>query len=37
VNGIELFAYLILPLSIGAGVWGAVLFSERRGHHHAAK
>jgi hypothetical protein len=34
MTGIELFAYVILPLSIGAGVWGGIFVSEWLGRRH---
>jgi hypothetical protein len=33
MTGLELFAYVILPLSIGAGVWAAILINERLHRH----
>jgi hypothetical protein len=29
MTGIELYAFVILPISITAGVWAAILISER--------
>ena len=30
VTGLELFAFVVLPVALGASAWGVVLVAERR-------
>jgi hypothetical protein len=30
VTGLELFAFVVLPVAVGASAWGVVLVAERR-------
>jgi hypothetical protein len=30
VTGLELFAFVVLPVGVGASAWGVVLVAERR-------